>query len=624
VAAGEVVVERRVRCESGAAELWGALADTERLNRAVGMDRLSLTPLSGAGAARYVATTRLGGFRVEFEERPFEWVFPRRFKVLRRMRSGPVSSVETSFSLDPAGDAGTFVTLRLTLVPVISLLAPLVRFQAGQSAGRFQREIARMDRALSRSATPSELRAEARRREEGAAHAGALARAQEALRRTAGAALADRLTAHVSEGDDIDVGRIRPFALADAWGEDRRQVLSACLHGVRAGLLELRWEVVCPSCRTASATLPSLADLSDHGSCQLCDLRFGLDLDEAVEATFAPAAAVRRVDVGPYCIGGPARTPHVVAQSILPVGGVARLELPAEEARDYRLFVRGGAAARVRATEGAPPEARVDAGALPDEGAIEGADGAPQRAAPLIEVAPGGAILVENAGGDERHAKLERSTWTAQAATARIVTSMPEFRRDFSRDVLRPGASLKISRMTLLFSDLTDSTLLYATVGDAAAFKLVQDHFDTVLPLVERGRGALVKTIGDAVMAAFADEMDALAASLDILDAFARFRARGGDATRTHIKLGLYTGPCYVITANSQLDYFGQTVNVAARLQGQARSGELVIEEALAERAVSAGLLPRAHLVERYEASLKGVHGSIQVVRIRLPGEAVN
>jgi hypothetical protein len=74
--------------------------------------------------------------------------------------------------------------------------------------------------------------------------------------------------------------------------------------------------------------MTSLAELDEHGSCLLCDLSFGLDLDESVELVFSPAQAVRVVDKGPDCFGGPARTPHVLAQTVLPAGGSGELETP--------------------------------------------------------------------------------------------------------------------------------------------------------------------------------------------------------------------------------------------------------------------------------------------------------
>jgi len=235
-------------------------------------------------------------------------------------------------------------------------------------------------------------------------------------------------------------------------------------------------------------------------------------------------------------------------------------------------------------------------------------------------VAPSGTLEIENPDLQESHAKIERAAWADQAAKARAVVTMPGFRRDFSHDILRPGMALKVARVGLFFSDLTGSTQLYSDTGDAAAFKLVQDHFDVVVELIEKHRGSLVKTIGDAVMASFADDLDGLLAAVAILHAFEAFRSAHPDRRRIHIKLGVYGGSCYAVTANNVLDYFGQTVNIAARLQGEARSGELVVPAELAERALAEKAIPPEFIKERYEARLKGVEQPIAAVRIQVTG----
>jgi class 3 adenylate cyclase len=117
-------------------------------------------------------------------------------------------------------------------------------------------------------------------------------------------------------------------------------------------------------------------------------------------------------------------------------------------------------------------------------------------------------------------------------------------------------------------------------------------------------------------MAAFADELDAVAASMAILAAFEGFRREHPNGARTHVKLGVFAGPCYVVTANGILDYFGQTVNIAARLQGQAESGELVISGELADEALARGLVDHGAVRGRQEVQLKGVDGGVTVVRL--------
>jgi adenylate cyclase len=595
--AREVVIERTVECTSEVSQVWEVLADTDWLNRAMGSRPLEVEPLSGSTAARFLMRTRLGGFNVAYEEFPFEWERPHRFSVVRRMRVGPVEQLRMEFFTAPGAQGGTRVTLRLTLRPRLALLALVVRLSAGQSLSRMTQVVKELDEALARGGQRPVLEPlypPAR---------GALAAAASAMEPHVRLELVQRLVALVEQGGDEVVSRIRPYALADAWGLERREALEACLYAVRAGLLELRWDLVCPSCQTGSATVPTLAEVGEHADCQLCELKFDVNLDESVEATFVPARAVRVVEMGPFCSGGPARTPHVLAQAVLPSGGEVLLAAPAEPGR-YRLFVRGGAAMRVEVEPQAPAQVEVDVAALPQE----------------VQVAPSGQLRVRASEGQERHVKLEHLTWVRQAATAREVMLVPNFRRYFSSQLIKPGLALRVARVALLFSDLTGSTELYAGAGDAAAFRLVFDHFDVVTKAMEKHGGTVVKTMGDAVMAAFATDEAALAAAREVLKDFENFRAVAPLHLRTHIKLGIFGGPCYVVSANGVLDYFGQTVNVAARLQGEARSGELVAPATVVDEALAAGRLEPAEVVERYAARLKGVAEPVPVARLRAVG----
>ena len=413
---------------------------------------------------------------------------------------------------------------------------------------------------------------------------------------------ATKLIDFVSAAPDIDVDRIRPFELADQWGLDRRHLLGMCLHGVIAGLLELNWDIVCPSCRTVSTRLQSLEEIGEHGGCHLCDISFDLELDRAVEATFRPARALRELDDGPYCIGGPARTPHVFAQLIVPPDG--RVELPGpEHAGRYRLFVRGGS------------KATVDVGPEGDE-AAEVALTADSMTPAAISLKPGGAITVRQEAGSERHVKLERIEWGNQAATAHVVSTLADFRSMFAKDVLKPGITLSVAKVALLFTDLTDSTAMYSAMGDAKAFRVVQDHFEVLGGVVAEHDGVIVKTIGDAVMAAFTEESQAVQAAIEMHRAFRAWRKDHEHVQGTRLKVGIYAGACYAVTANGVLDYFGQSVNMAARLQGKAGAGELVLTEELANEADQRQWLSGAKVVERFDTTLKGVDQSVRIARV--------
>ncbi len=129
---------------------------------------------------------------------------------------------------------------------------------------------------------------------------------------------------------------------------------------------------------------------------------------------------------------------------------------------------------------------------------------------------------------------------------------------------MRPGEEAGVGQVALLFTDLQGSTALYERVGDAQAYNMVREHFALLAAIVRDHDGAVVKTIGDAVMASFGDPADAVRGG-------ARHAGRLSADTEFILKVGVHAGPSVVVTLNDRLDYFGLTVNMATRLQGQSR-----------------------------------------------------
>ena len=81
------------------------------------------------------------------------------------------------------------------------------------------------------------------------------------------------------------------------------------------------------------------------------------------------------------------------------------------------------------------------------------------------------------------------------------------------------------------------------------------------------------------------------------------------------LKVGLHTGPCFAVTLNERLDYFGTVVNLAARIQAQSQGGDTVLEEGVAARPEMAARLAGRE-VERFTAELKGIEGARRLVRV--------
>lgn len=601
-----VVVASTVKLASPPAEVWPLITDTDRANRLVMGRGNAYRPIDAQGAkgsARFLVEARVAGFALRYEESPFEWTENRRFSVVRRMRSGPLREYTFGIQLDPEPEGGTKVTVRLELVPKHWLVRPIAVAQGNRIVAGMLDLALQIDAHLLGNA-PSPFRKPTSPADESRlAHV-----AKELAKRPLDQATVDTLIALIRNAPDADLVRIRPFELAAQSGHDGQEMLRVLLHATTVGGVELRWALVCPSCRTANDQVTSLAEIGTESHCQLCDLSYAIELDRAVEATFSPHPSVREVTSQMFCIGGPFRTPHVVVQAILPAKATASLEAPREAAR-YRLFGRGGANVPLEVAPDAPAEASVELGGSFSPGEVR--------------VAPGGTVRVTSLLADDRHVKIERLPYATLAATAQIVTLMSEFKRFFSKDLLKPTTPLKVASSAILFSDLTGSTALYTAVGDAAAFRLVDDHFDVLRATIEKGGGAVVKTMGDAIMAAFREPVACVRAATDCLVAFESFRAKAANGELTGIKLGLFAGPCYVITANDAIDYFGQTVNCASRVQHSAETGEIVFEEEVWERLPAEDRL-RLRVVDHVETRVKGVAEPLRLVRTRLAGESAH
>ena len=180
---------------------------------------------------------------------------------------------------------------------------------------------------------------------------------------------------------------------------------------------------------------------------------------------------------------------------------------------------------------------------------------------------------------------VESRDWVSDALTADRATTLQTFRDLFSEQVLRPGDEVGISQVTLMFTDLRGSTALYERVGDAGAYRLVREHFAFLAGVIRERNGNIVKTIGDAVMAAFVDPADGVQAALEVQRTVATFNESlsGEDLV---IKLGVHCGSCIAVTLNDRLDYFGSTINMAARLQGESDGGDIVFSEDLYQRSL--------------------------------------
>ena len=578
------------------AEIWPLLADTARFNEAAAVPKHEIEEIAQAdGSVLYLGRLKRGPLTLEWQEKPVNWVHAQWFEHCREFRNGPFKSLCATFELGGEG-AGSRGAYTLAVEPANALgLAILAGGFFAKSARTFGKlAIEANEFALGRRDEPFDHAVPEVSRETGR-RVDALVAAIEATPN--GHGLARRLADFLLRAQEVDLWQIRPLKLARDWRIEARTAIELCLQAVTSGLLELRWDLLCPRCRVAKSSSVALDQLPTGAHCSSCNIDYARDFSRNVEASFRPTAAVRPIAGGQYCLFGPMSTPHIKVHVTLAPG--AAQELPARLAfGDYRLRTLEPGPEQVVAWEaGGFPEVVVDDGSV--------------RAGPP---APTGVVRLRNASRRPLTVIVEDRAWVKDALTADRLTALQAFRDLFAREALRPGDDVGIGEITLMFTDLKGSSAFYERVGDARAYHLVRDHFAFLAACIREHDGAIVKTIGDAVMAAFAAPSDAVRAALAIQQKVAAFNAgQGGEGIV--IKLGLHKGPCIAVTLNDRLDYFGSTVNLAARLQGQSGGGDIVLSAAMAgDPAVADLLAPYAPAGET--ASIKGFERPVAFCRI--------
>jgi class 3 adenylate cyclase len=548
-------------------ELWPLVSDTNRFNFETGAPRVEAlgTDESGTRRLRLVALGR----PVEYDEEPFEWVRPERFAVRRRYHDGPIATLVARLELEP-GNGGSRLVYEVEVEPRTALGRAGIPVAIGRIArARMDEAFQRYDRELAAgSSVPVAARSEPRLAPGGLERLSSLR--AELVAGGAEPTLVERLATTVARSEDLSLARLRPYALADAWAEKRRSVLELCLAATRCGLLESRWELLCPLCRGATQSARSLSQVERHGHCDSCDVDVEADLERSLELVFRPSPAVREVKDVAFCVGGPGVTPHVVAQQLLGPGESRTLRVPLEPGR-YRIRARG---------------------ARGSEGLVV----APEETAATVQLS--------NSGEGPQLYVVERTAWSDQAATAAEVTALQAFRDLFASEALRPGEELGVRSLTVAFTDLRGSTRLYREIGDAPAYGSVVGHFDVLRSAIADEDGALVKTIGDAVMAVFRRPVSSLRA---MLAAQARLADPSEGGRSLLLKAGIHEGPCITVTMNDRLDYFGSTVNAAARIVDLSSGEDVVISGSVLADPEVAELLAGDELsLEPVEATLRG------------------
>jgi class 3 adenylate cyclase len=455
-------------------------------------------------------------------------------------------------------------------------------------------------------------------------------------------ALIERFGRWAQTADDGELFRFNPLTWAAKHEVDEDQAVDLLLHATKVGILEMSWGVICPFCGVLITTPGGLRALGPNPHCRICRVDVAGALDDRVEVVFSVAPGIRelrfydprRIDFR--------RDGHPLFFS------------PSLVVTERFRAVSDQFSSSTRVEFSIPPNGIVEAEGDLSEPGLYAIMCPTVHAFCHLNVAPGGdsRLALDCLDGqfipDTAVVNQGRVSFKIQNRTdyplpgcvaymgphqepgvqgtepppiwqfvpfmtgKRMLTNQT-FRDLFRTETIGPGG-LQIKNLAVVFSDLQASTALYERVGDLRALRLVRDHFDLLHEVVARHRGAIVKTIGDAVMAAFGEPERALAAAAGMSRAVSRINADGEGLV---LKIGLHAGSCIAIQTNHQIDYFGRAVNVAARVQSVAAGGEIVVTDTIWDMPAIPGLAQDYGLRSRPDTvHLRGIADNVPVHRL--------
>jgi class 3 adenylate cyclase len=455
-----------------------------------------------------------------------------------------------------------------------------------------------------------------------------------ALRESAKPDVASAIEELIDQASDAELSRINALAFAARHGLNEEKVIAGFLHASRLGLFDLAWNILCPGCGGVLETGETLKTVNqDEYSCALCACGYEPTLDEMVEVTFTVSPRVRKI--GAHV---PDTLPWI--QYFKQVFWSSGVDLPNDEELAKLIdeitldTIELPAGEKVALSVQLPKEFVIIFDPVVHLAHFIDVKGEPtleqqslsfvmtndQAPTETTQMRPGPVrIFLENRttrrtlpglwiAGEKLHHLLGRRR---PFLTAKRLLSNQTFRDIYRTDTVAVDQRLKITSLTFLFTDLKGSTELYERVGDLVAYDLVRAHFRLLNEIVAAEGGAVVKTIGDAVMATFPTPERAMAAALRMRDALRELNEE------LELKIGIHQGPCLAVSLNDRQDYFGQTVNIASRVQALAKGSSIFVTREVVEHSEASKLL-RTSGVEptARQRSLRGIANQFEIFEI--------
>lgn len=582
------------------AHAWELLAETNDLNQFIGLAPVQFTPFKAEEdlLIRHSETKVLGLFETTWTEHVFEWVRQEFYTIERIYSKGPVLRVLWRVSVEREGDNQTLIRLNGEFTTrnffgnlvIHSLILPQLRKTFDYVEAFKKEDTISLDKLEN---TPT-IKVQEERLDLLAAKLRDRFSNEEMIR---------HLLQTIRQGTDNAVTSMKPYKWAEEKHFDKRQAVELFLFATKVGMLDQEWSMMCPNCRVPKGRTNTMKKLEKTVHCDLCGVDFEIDFDRYIELRFTVHKSIREAYQDLYCVNGPMNSPHVLSQYRLAGQSTKEIELPEFPMRSRWRVLRNNDIVDVNRNEEKPYAELVYTEC-----------GFQQNEMPVTNH-----ILIKNDTDYEIVLVLEEVEWDRFALTARDATSYQLFRDLFATEVLSADQQISVGNLTILFTDLKESTQLYETIGDGPAYSDVKRHFDYLITHIRDNEGAVVKTIGDSVMAVFSSEMNALKAAVEIQENIGRLNEKLTKPVR--LRIGFHAGAVIAVNANEILDYFGRTVNLAARIEQESHGSDIVLSESvykdILQQQTADDVLSK-YPIEYFSRQLQGLNEQTKLIRITI------
>ena len=545
-------------------DLWPWIIDTSSFNKRIGVPEMNYTEKEG----RLLGTSVNAGVVMEWEEVPWEWEYLKGLNNARIYSKGLAKYVRTRYILYPT-EQGTKFVVYFGWIPRGILGKSILPLGMKKLRSDYEKGLAgviadiRKKREYSKIGTTNySVNKEVSDPNLNSYPTKLIQISEELIKRKCNPEIIQKTIEYVLNEEENNLYRIRVKQLAKDWGFELKEILLVFLNGCRIGLFTLSWDVICPHCRGVRTEAKHLGDLRDMDSCDVCQIDFDATQANSIEVTFHVHPSIRDVQKRFFCAAEPATKQHIFMQKFLSPDKQSESILELGEGT-YRFRNLG--------------ENNFSIAELTDENGLEKLEWSPNSLNNEFKINNKTKIQMINPTNEKLGFIIESRKEDQNVLRPADLFNLQEFRDLFNEESLSHGLSLDIGVQTILFTDIVGSTKLYSNLGDAKAFEKVRHHFIQVYRIIQEGDGAVIKTIGDAVMASFPSSLKGLKTSQALQDYF----KDESDPDILKIRTTLHTGPCLAVNLNSNIDYFGNTVNLAAKLQKDANAKEIVFTESI-------------------------------------------